>query len=50
MMSVTALSLPSMIMLQKAMKPKLLGTFIGVVTAGIIFIGYFFNAFSHFII
>lgn len=47
MMSVTALSLPSMIMLKQAMKPKLLGTFIFVVSAGIILIGYLFNAFSY---
>ena len=44
MMSVTALSLPSMVMLQKAMKPKLLGAFIAVVSVGIILIGYLFNA------
>ena len=47
MMSVTALSLPSIIMLKQAMKPKLLGTFIFVVSAGIILIGYLFNAFSY---
>lgn len=47
MMSVTALSLPSMIMLSKAMKKKLLATFIGVVSIGIILIGYLFNAFSY---
>lgn len=47
MMSVTALSLPSMIMLKKAMKPKLLGTFIGLVSVGIVTIGYVFNAFAH---
>lgn len=44
MMSVTALSLPSMIMLSKAVKPKLLASFIGIVVAGIIIIGYVFNA------
>ena len=43
MMGVTTLSLPSMIMLRKAIKPKLLGIFIAVCTAGIILIGYFFN-------
>lgn len=48
MMSVTALSLPSMIMLRKAVKPKLLWTFIGITTLGIILIGYLFNA-LHFI-
>ncbi len=46
MMGVTALSLPSMIMLRKAVKPKLLAAFIGVVTIGIIIIGYAFNAFQ----
>lgn len=44
MMGVTALSLPSMIMLKKVVKPKLLGVFFGVVTLGIILIGYIFNA------
>lgn len=44
MMSVTALSLPAMIMLSKIIKPKLLRLFIGLVAVGIIFIGYFFNA------
>ena len=43
MMSVTTLSLPSMIMLRKAVKPKLLAIFIGVCTVGIIVVGYFFN-------
>lgn len=47
MMSVTALSLPSMIMLRKAVKPKLLFTFIGVIVAGIIIIGYAFNAINY---
>ena len=46
MMAVTALSLPSIIMLRKAVKPKLLGIFVGIVATGIIIIGYFFNAFS----
>lgn len=46
MMAVTALSLPSIIMLRKAVKPKLLATFVGVVTVGIIIIGYFFNLVS----
>lgn len=50
MMSVTALSLPSMVMLSKAMKPKLLVTFIVTVSAGIILIGYLFNAFSYLIL
>jgi len=44
MMAVTALSLPSMIMLRKAIKPKLLFVFVGIVTVGIILIGYLFNA------
>lgn len=47
MMSVTALSLPSMIMLNKVVKTKLLAIFIGIVTLGIIIIGYSFNAFSY---
>ncbi|MEG2017093.1 MAG: permease, partial [Clostridium sp.] len=46
MMAVTALSLPSMIMLRKAVKPKLLAVFIAIVTAGIILIGYLFNMYS----
>lgn len=46
MMAVTALSLPSIIMLKKAVKPKLLGVFVGIVSVGIIIIGYLFNAFS----
>ena len=44
MMAVTALSLPSIIMLKKAVKPKLLGIFVGIVGVGIIIIGYLFNA------
>ena len=43
MMAVTTLSLPSMIMLRKAVKPKLLGIFIGICAAGIILVGYMFN-------
>lgn len=50
MMGVTALSLPSMIMLKKVVKPKLLGVFVGVVTLGIIIIGYTFNAFSYLLV
>ena len=46
MMAVTTLSLPSMIMLRKAVKPKLLALFIGVCTAGIILVGYLFNIFQ----
>ena len=44
MMGVTTLSLPSMIMLRKAVKPKLLGIFVAICTVGIIIVGYFFNA------
>lgn len=47
MMSVTALSLPSMIMLAKAMKKRLLVTFVVTVSGGIILIGYLFNALSY---
>lgn len=50
MMSITALSLPSIIMLKKAMKPRLLVTFILIVAVGIIIIGYLFNLFSYLII
>ncbi len=46
MMAVTALSVPSIIMLRKAVKPKLLGIFVGIVSAGILLIGYLFNAFQ----
>lgn len=44
MMGVTTLSVPSMIMLKKAIKPKLLGIFVVICTLGIIAVGYFFNA------
>ena len=43
MMGVTTLSLPSIIMLRKAVKPKLLGIFIAICTVGLILVGYFFN-------
>ncbi len=46
MMAVTTLSLPSLIMLRKAVKPKLLALFIGVCTVGIILVGYLFNGFQ----
>lgn len=46
MMAVTTLSLPSIIMLRKAVKPKLLGLFIAICTVGIVVVGYFFNAFQ----
>lgn len=50
MMAVTALSLPSIIMLRKAVKPKLLAVFVGIVSIGIMIIGYLFNAFSFILI
>ena len=50
MMAVTTLSLPSVIMLRKAVKPKLLGLFVGICTIGIIIVGYLFNAFQFFFI
>ena len=46
MMAVTTLSLPSLIMLKKAVKPKLLVLFITICTLGIIIVGYLFNIFS----
>ncbi|WP_300628981.1 permease [uncultured Thomasclavelia sp.] len=45
MMAVTTLSLPSLIMLKKAVKPKLLALFITICTLGIIIVGYLFNIF-----
>lgn len=50
MMAVTTLSLPSIIMLRKAVKPKLLALFVGVCTADIILVGYLFNVFQFIII
>ena len=47
MMAVTALSLPSMIMLKKVVKTPLLIIFAGIVTLGILLIGYAFNAFGY---
>ena len=47
MMAVTALSLPSLILLKKVVKTRLLVVFTGIVTIGILIIGYVFNAFSH---
>ena len=44
MMGVTTLSLPSMIMLRKAIRPKLLALFVVICTVGIIVVGYVFNA------
>lgn len=50
MMAVTTLSLPSVIMLRKAVKPKLLGIFMGICTGGIILVGYFFNAIQYLLV
>ena len=50
MMAITTLSLPSMIMLKKVVKPKLLWLFIGICTFGIIIVGYLFNIFHQFLI
>jgi hypothetical protein len=50
MMGVTTLSLPSLIMLRKAIKPKLLALFIAVCTVGIIVVGYIFNTLQALII
>lgn len=50
MMAVTTLSLPSMIMLSKAIKKKLLLIFVVIVVIGIIIVGYLFNAFAYLII
>ena len=47
MMAVTTLSLPSIIMLRKAVKPKLLGLFVAICTIGIVIVGYFFNAIQY---
>jgi hypothetical protein len=47
MMAVTALSLPSLVMLKKVVKTKLLIVFVGIVTVGILIIGYSFNAFGY---
>lgn len=50
MMGVTTLSLPSMIMLRKAVKPELLSVFVTICAVGIILVGYFFNLFQGYII
>lgn len=50
MMAVTTLSLPSLIMLRKAVKPKLLVVFIAVCAVGIILVGYLFNGFQFLLI
>jgi uncharacterized membrane protein YraQ (UPF0718 family) len=47
MMAVTTLSLPSLIMLRKAVKPRLLGVFVAICTVGIIIVGYLFNVFHN---
>jgi len=49
MMSVTTLSIPSLVMLRKAIKPKLLALFIAICVIGIILVGYLFNAIQPFI-
>lgn len=50
MMGVTALSLPSMVMLNRVVKKRLLAIFVGIVTLGIIIIGYAFNYLGHFFV
>ena len=50
MMAVTTLSLPSLIMLKKVIKPKLLGTFIAICSVGIIIVGYVFNAIAYLLV
>jgi uncharacterized membrane protein YraQ (UPF0718 family) len=44
MMAVTALSVPSIVLLKRAVKTKLLAVFVGIVGVGILVIGYLFNA------
>ena len=50
MMAVTTLSLPSLIMLRRAIKPRLLALFVGICTVGIILVGYLFNVLALFLI
>ena len=50
MMAVTTLSLPSMIMLRKAIKPLLMAVFIGICTVGIVLVGYLFNGVQSYLI
>lgn len=50
MMGVTTLSLPSIIMLRKAVKPKLLAIFVALCTVGIILVGYFFNSIQYLLV
>lgn len=47
MMAVTALSLPSIVLLKNVVKPRLLGTFVLIVTIGIVVTGYLFNLFGY---
>lgn len=50
MMAVTTLSLPSLIMLRKAIKPLLMAVFIGICTVGIVLVGYLFNGVQSYLI
>jgi len=50
MMAVTALSLPSIIMLKRVLKLPLLAIFVGITTVGIILIGFIFNGIAHHLI
>ena len=50
MMAVTALSLPSIVMLKRVMKAKLLVAFVSTVVIGIAIVGYAFNALTHFLV
>ena len=49
MMAVTTLSLPSLVLLRKAVKPKLLATFVAICMVGILIVGYGFNLFQQFL-
>ena len=50
MMAVTTLSLPSLILLRKAVRPRLLAVFVAICTAGILAVGYFFNLIQFYLI
>ena len=50
MMAVTTLSLPSMVMLKKAIKPKLLGVFVAICVVGIVIVGYLFNVLQYMLV
>ena len=50
MMAVTTLSLPSLILLRKAVRPQLLALFVGVCVAGIVAVGFLFHGFQAFLI